>query len=115
MRTDQTISQGLQTVGGGNRGLMNTVEIAFAAVPGVIALIGAAVGHGRTMQRINAVEADVHELKGLNVTVARIDERTKAAADDMKAVREDISTLVMGAMDMVRSFAPNQPTRRRSS
>lgn len=92
---------------------MLTVENVVTASPGIIALIGAAVGYGRLMQRMSAVESDVHELKGLNETVARIDERTKAGAEDMKAVRADLSSIVGSALEMIRSYAPRQTPPRR--
>lgn len=62
----------------------------LAAVPGVAALVAMLVGYGALQNRVKNVEDDlriVHqelsELRATTITVARIDERTKATQEQV--------------------------------
>ncbi len=59
-------------------------------MPGVLALIGAALGIGRASQRLRTLETRVNELSDLKDTVTRIDERTKQAAEAHKQLRDEV-------------------------
>lgn len=63
---------------------------ALSAIPGVLALVGAALGIGRASQRLRTLELRVNELTDLKDTVTRIDERTKQAREDHKQLRDEV-------------------------
>lgn len=83
------------------------VQIAIAAVgaiPGVVALIGCAVGYGRLVQRLQTVERDLAEVKDLKEKVSAIDERTKNTQADVRDVKTDVGRLVEHMLGEQRSF-----------
>lgn len=93
-------------------GAVDPLGYVFAAVPGVLALAGAAVSHGRTQARLKAVEKDVQTAKDLGEKVARIDERTIATASSVKDIKGNVDRLVEHLLTEPRTFDSRTPRRR---
>lgn len=90
---------------------MTPLEI-FSAVggcSGVLGLLGAAVGYGKLQQRLVTVERDVQGFRQLAEQVARIDERTRATASDVKDVKDAVSDLTR---NLLYDRAPPGPSSR---
>lgn len=71
----------------------------LTAIPGVIALLGGAVGVGAIHQRVRNLEDDIKDMSALKGDVARIDERTKSAADKLESVDRKIDTVIATMLD----------------
>jgi hypothetical protein len=74
---------------------VTTIDLGMVAssLPGVVAMLGAAIGYGRLTQRINDVEKALDGAGGIKTTmtrveiqVARIEERGKAADSKLDAI-----------------------------
>lgn len=85
----------------------------FGGIPSILGIGGLAVALGRAMQRLTTVERDVARLSDLGAKVATIEERTKNTAENMNAMRQDVSKITSHLLDEGRSFSPAQPPRRR--
>lgn len=85
---------------------------AVGAVPGLAALVGVAVSHGRQVQRLDAVERDVQTVKNLGEQVTRIDERTKNTDKNVSDMKADVSKLTDHLLEEGRTFAPTRAPRR---
>ena len=84
----------------------------ISAIPGLVALVGAAVGHGRTMQRLATVERDVSDVRDLKSQVTRIDERTLNTDRNVTSMKDDLATVTEHLLSAGRSFI-EQPRRAR--
>lgn len=82
-----------------------------AAIPGVIALLGGAVGVGALHQRVRNVEKAVEDLPGMRENLARIDERTKSTADTVKSMDGKIDEVIANML----ADARGTPARSRRS
>ena len=69
------------------------------AIPGVLALFGAAISHGRNAQRLDSLEEDVKKVVQLKETVGRLDERTKRTESDVKEIKSNVNLLVQKMLD----------------
>lgn len=65
-----------------------------SGVPGVLALVGAAVGYGRSMQKIKTIEVETRPIVRITQQIARIDERTKGTAEQVKDVKAQVDRIV---------------------
>lgn len=83
----------------------------IGAIPGFLALLGAAVGYGRIVQRLSRVEQDVADMKRMGETVARIDERTKGTDQNVQNLRQAVDRFVEIIVGERQAFA--EPTRPR--
>ena len=98
----------------GNLGMGDTVlQWAASATPGVLALIGAAVGYGRLTQRLVTVERDVRDLKTIATDVAVIGERTKNMAESTNAIQQSVNSITSYLLEEKRPFMSPEPSRRR--
>jgi flagellar basal body-associated protein FliL len=107
-RTLALIAWGVSTV-------QSWVSTAIAAVPGIVALIGAFFWFGQLSARLKAVETDVSELKGIGREVATIAERTKNTDDSMKVMAGDIRAVTRNLLDEGRTFAREVVRQRQAS
>lgn len=87
---------------------------ALGAIPGLLALAGSLIGFGRLTQRLQNVERDMAEMKVVTAKVGVIEERTKNTDENVKNIRDSLSTmtetLLSAAMTEIRSYKP-RPTR----
>jgi hypothetical protein len=90
---------------------INLVLSLVAAVPGGLALFGAAVGYGRLQQRligmdtrIDAMDEKVTKLETMSNDMARIDERTKATDDNVREVKDSLRTITDHLLSEARAF-----------
>lgn len=84
---------------------LKTLLLVLEIVPGLIALIGVAVGFGQLKQRLIAVEKDVARVGDLSDKVSRIDERTISTDKKVGEMQGGIDRLVQHLLDEpVRAF-----------
>lgn len=88
----------------------------LGTLPGLVALIGAAIGYGRLQARLSNVERDVEKLGTLADTVTRIDERTKTTASSLEKIETGLSRvsdwIMSGALNFIRDSHHNGPPGR---
>lgn len=84
--------------------MSQAVQNWLSAIPGVIALFGAAAAYGSMRARMAQLEKDMEPVKKLAQDVARIDERTKLTQGDVKDVKESVERLVTRFLDEDRTF-----------
>lgn len=84
-----------------------------AAVPGIVAMLGAAGVFGALRSRVASLERAVDKLEAIKSEVATIAERTRNTSDDMTGIRADISTITSHLLGEKRSFAPDRQARDR--
>lgn len=91
-------------------GAVTTLGVLSAAggASGVIALLGAAVGYGRIVQRLEAVEKDVEKLGDMKSKVEVIEERTKTTNEMVREVKHSVDRLV-GKMMEERNNGQGRP------
>lgn len=75
------------------------------SIPGIAALVGAFFWFGRLSARLDAVENDLGDLKGIGREVATIAERTKNTDELVKGVAGDIRAITGHLLDEGRGFA----------
>lgn len=78
---------------------MTEFELALAAVPGVLALVGGAMGYARLQQRMTSVEKDLSKVQDLSDKVTRIDERTLSTDRAITDVKQSVDRLVQNMID----------------
>lgn len=84
----------------------------ISGVPGIAALLGAAAGYGRTMQRLQTVENKMTKVDELTTNVAKIEVQTNATAESVKGIKEDVNLLTNHLLGERRSFEEPKPRRR---
>lgn len=91
----------------------SAVELGLAAVPGVIALLGGAVGYGRLLERLRAVERDVADVNDIKTKVAAIDARTTSTENNINSIKGSVDKIYEYLLGEARTFAqPPDRTRR---
>jgi hypothetical protein len=70
------------------------IVMTLTAAPGVIALVGAAIGYGQLKQRLVEVEKDTAKIADYGEQLARIDERTRNTDSAVRDMRGDVARLV---------------------
>lgn len=75
------------------------LSLLLAAVPGILALIGASIGYGRLLQRLATLERDVGKVQDLSDKVTRIDERTLNTDRQLGEIKGDIDRLVQNLIE----------------
>lgn len=83
----------------------------IGAVPGVAAIVGVAVSHGRQAQRFDAMERDVQTVKNLGEQVTRIDERTKNTDENVKKIEGNVAKITDHLLEEARPFAAPRRAR----
>jgi len=73
--------------------------VVLGAAPGVMALIAAAISHGKLMQRVLAVEETQRRMADAVAAVAAIDERTKNSARQITDIKAQVDKLVDRMLD----------------
>lgn len=82
----------------------NVWGLALGAVPGLLALLGAAVGYGRLTQRLATVETKMTKVENLANDVARIDERTLNTAKGVEAIDGKLTVVTEHLLSEARAF-----------
>lgn len=87
-------------------------SLLLAAVPGILALIGASIGYGRLLQRLTTVERDLTKVQDLSDKVTRIDERTLNTDRQIGEIKGDINRLVENLIEEPARLFRNGRTSR---
>lgn len=95
-------------------GFPMTVWELISAVPGVLALVGAAMGYARLQQRMIAVEKDVEKVGEIEKKVAAIDERTAGQEKNIDHIRDQVDRLVIHQLRHGMSRSEDAESRRGS-
>lgn len=84
----------------------------LATIPGFAAIAASLVGYGALLARVKNVEASVQnlqkeidELRSLNATVARIDERTEAQKEQGNRLESKLDGALVAMLGEARSWA----------
>lgn len=84
----------------------------LSAVPGVVAVLGGAVGLGVIHQRSRTQDRRIDDLeddvKPLRENLGRIDERTRSSDVKLEAVDRKIDTMMANMLDDARNMLPRQ-------
>lgn len=80
----------------------------LAAIPGIVAVLGGAVGLGMMHQRIRGVEENVKDISTLRENLGRIDERTKSSGEKLDAVDRKMDTVIGNMLNDARTLLPRQ-------
>ncbi len=81
----------------------------LSILPGMVALLGAAVGYGSMRARMAQLEKDMEPVKKLAQDVARIDERTQLTQANVKDVKGSVERLVERFIDGEHRSFNNKP------
>lgn len=65
----------------------------IVAVPGLLALLGVAVGYGTLRQKVKTLEDQMQHLSLLSESVVRIDERTQHSAQGLIEVKDSVQAI----------------------
>lgn len=88
----------------------------LVAGPGMLALIGVAVGYGALRQRVKAVEDQIKELLKLPTAVAIVEERTWNINNNVNAMNSKIdgflSVAVSEMTESIKAAGRRRPTER---
>ncbi len=74
----------------------------IVAVPGLLALLGVAVGYGTLRQKVKTLEDQMQHLSLLSESVVRIDERTQHSAQGLIDVKQSINGVASKMDDFLK-------------